>query len=465
MMTWLTFMRKLHITRHAVPHLLIGLLTFCIVILGIEFIISLVQASQHQRMRSAIVDKAATARARLEGEFNSMLFLSAGLMAHVATHPNIDEEEFKQIASEIIATGRNIRNIGLAKDNVITHIYPLAGNESALGIDYRKQAAQWPAVKRAIEFKSSVVAGPIDLVQGGSGFIIRTPIYTRPTLSGNFEKNQATYWGLASIVINTQDFFRSAGFHELQQKTRFAIRGRDGLGPDGEIIIGDAKLFSQQAIFSSVNLPNGSWQLAAMPLQGWKANDGLILLLHIFAVLAASLFAFVVTRLSLSLKLNHELAFYDHLTHLPNRRLLDDRILQVMAYSKRYNSSFGVFCIDINDFKLVNDKHGHKVGDSLLVEVSRRMQASVRATDTVARTGGDEFLILVNDVQNDSDMQSVRRHLDENLTGNASVEGKKIHISASIGSAVYPEDEKYIDALIDRADKRMYAEKRTRQAK
>ncbi|MCJ8337454.1 MAG: sensor domain-containing diguanylate cyclase [Pseudomonadales bacterium] len=457
-------MLKLKITKHAIPHILLGLLTFVLFLVGFELIISLLLANQHERKRSATVDKIATARAKIEGEFNSMLYLSAGLMAHVSAHPDIDENEFNQIAREIIATGRNIRNIGLAKDNVITHIYPLDGNEAALGLNYEEHEKQWPLVKRAIDLRGTVVAGPVDLAQGGNGFIVRTPIYIRTNIAGNFGVNKSTYWGLASIVIKTEGFFRSADFDELRQQTVFAIRGKDGLGKDGDIIMGNIELFSEEAIFSSVRLPNGTWQIAAMPLDGWKSNDGIFLLLHSFGLLTASLFGYLVTRLSLSKQLNHDLAFYDHLTNLPNRRLLDDRMLQVMAYSKRYNSAFGVFCLDLDDFKTVNDSLGHKAGDSLLIEASRRMLACVRATDTVARTGGDEFLILINDIHHKSDMQSVRRHLDDKFIGWVSIDGKRLQISASIGSATYPDDEESIDALLNKADKRMYAAKREKKA-
>jgi len=457
-------MVKLRIAKHDLPHILIGLLTFVMFLVCFELIISLLLSNQHERKRSATIDKVATVRAKIEGEFNSMLFLSAGLMAHVSTHPDIDENEFNQIAREIIIAGRNIRNIGLARDNVITHIYPLSGNEAALGLNYEKSAKQWPAVKRAIDTKGTIVAGPIDLVQGGNAFIVRTPIFTRTNVAENFGPNKSTYWGLASIVIETEGFFRSANFGEIQQQTMFAVRGKGGLGKHGDIIVGNIELFSQDAIFSSIRLPNGTWQIAAMPLDGWKSNDVLILLLHSFGILTACLFGYLVTKLSLSKQLNQDLAFYDHLTNLPNRRLLDDRMLQVMSYSKRYNSAFGVFCLDLDDFKIVNDSLGHKVGDGLLIEAARRMLASVRATDTVARTGGDEFLILVNDIHHEADMQTIRQHLDANLIGLASIDGNRLQISASIGSAVYPDDADSIDAILNWADKRMYAAKRAKKA-
>lgn len=119
-------------------------------------------------------------------------------------------------------------------------------------------------------------------------------------------------------------------------------------------------------------------------------------------------------------------------------------------------------CLDLDDFKITNDEYGHKVGDGVLVEASKRMLASVRATDTVARTGGDEFIILVNDIQNDSDISRILQHLKTNLIGGACINGKKLEINASIGFAAYPVDRNTLDKLQSKADERMYEAKRSK---
>ena len=144
-----------------------------------ELITGLIANNQMERQRAETLDKLATLRAQLEGEINSTLHLTRGMIAYVATHPEVGAKDFSELASEIVSVGRHIRNIGLARNNVITHIYPLAGNEAALGLDYAKVPAQWPMVKKAMEQKGTVVAGPVNLVQGGEAFIARTPIYTR----------------------------------------------------------------------------------------------------------------------------------------------------------------------------------------------------------------------------------------------------------------------------------------------
>ncbi|MEJ2622433.1 MAG: CHASE domain-containing protein, partial [Candidatus Thiodiazotropha sp.] len=145
----------------------------------------------------------------------------------------MNKPDFSQLVSEILTEGRNIRNIGLARNNIITHIFPLAGNESALGFEYRKNSSQWPAVKRAIDAKGTVVAGPVNLVQGGSAFIARTPIYTRNDISGPLSQHKPSYWGMASIVIDIPSLFQSAGISQQSEGLSLALRGKDGLGDQG----------------------------------------------------------------------------------------------------------------------------------------------------------------------------------------------------------------------------------------
>ena len=456
-------MYQLRITRFLYIHLIFGVCFTLLFVIGTEWILHLLNQNHVERYQRAVIDKANAVKAQIEGEFNSTLFLSAGLMAHVATHPNIANEEFSQIASEIVSRGNNIRNIGLAKNNVITHIYPLAGNEAAMGLAYKKLSGQWAAVKKAIELNGTVVAGPVNLVQGGKGLIVRTPIYTRSTISGDESLPKPVYWGLASIVINVDGFFKTAQFLPQKNGIEFAIRGKDGLGAKGEVFMGDPQLFTKDAVTIDISLPNGSWQLAALPKYGWQNDSIYFHLIRIFGWLMAAILGILITALSISRQHNQDLAFYDPLTSLPNRRLLQDRMLQVLAYSKRYRASFGIFYIDLDDFKLTNDRYGHKIGDGLLVEAANRMLASVRATDTVARVGGDEFIILVNDIHHDGDMKNIREQLEKRLTGPAGIHGKSISIQASIGYAIFPDDEDSLEALQNTADKRMYEDKKNRK--
>ena len=154
-------------------------------------------------------------------------------------------------------------------------------------------------------------------------------------------------------------------------------------------------------------------------------------------------------------------AQYDPLTGLPNRLLLDDRMEQCMARARRSGSGFAVLQIDLDRFKLINDLLGHAIGDTLLREVADRLKSSVRQTDTLARVGGDEFTLLLADVRNPGDAEKVAQDLLRVLREPFAALGNEIYVSASIGSALFPQDAGDPATLLRRADAAMYRAKQT----
>lgn len=441
--------------------LLVGLVSAMLVIGATEIIADLAQQNQLERVRSQTLSKLSTLRARLEGEMHSTLHLTRGLTAYVAIHPEVDSDEFTKLASEITFIGRNIRNIGLARNNKITHMFPLAGNEAALGLDYEKNEKQWPAVKKAIDLKGTVVAGPVELIQGGTAFVARTPIYTRPGVSGILDKHKPQYWGITSIVIDMPRFFHSSGIHQNSNEIEFAIRGADSLGAEGDMIIGHKKIFEphNEAVNQPVLLPNGSWQIAAIPKGGWQEAIDPLWLPRLSGWLIGVFIGILIGALARAREINRSLALHDHLTGLPNRRLLEDRLEQMIATSNRDQLSFAILYIDLDDFKQVNDQYGHKTGDGLLIEITHRMKSSVRNTDTVARIGGDEFIILISNAESRTEVQRVISLLKHNLSGTTMIEGHQVALQASIGVTFFPVDGLNLDELLKSADRQMYAEK------
>ncbi len=216
-----------------------------------------------QEKRAAVLRTAGLIRARLEGVLNSHIYLARGLAGYVVAHPQVNPADFRTIAAELIRGHRGIRSIQLARDSVVTHVYPLEGNEAAIGFRLLDRPEQRPAVKRAIDSGNTVVAGPVELVQGGTAFVSRTPIFI-PQPDGS-----SKYWGLATLLLDRDYLYHKAGLEELTRGLRVAIRGSDGLGPAGTVFLGDPGLFEQAVVLAEVSLPNGSWQLAAMPADGW----------------------------------------------------------------------------------------------------------------------------------------------------------------------------------------------------
>lgn len=154
-------------------------------------------------------------------------------------------------------------------------------------------------------------------------------------------------------------------------------------------------------------------------------------------------------------------AYYDPLTDLPNRLLLADRLQQAMARARRHTDRIAVAYIDLDGFKAVNDRHGHAVGDQLLVVLANRMKALLREGDTLARLGGDEFAVVIVDMVRQHDCVPVMERLLQALADPVVVAGEVLHVTASIGATFYPLDDVDAEQLLRHADQAMYVAKQT----
>ena len=152
-------------------------------------------------------------------------------------------------------------------------------------------------------------------------------------------------------------------------------------------------------------------------------------------------------------------AHYDSLTGLPNRLLFRDRLVNSLAHARRNRVGVAVMYLDVDHFKLVNDGLGHSFGDLLLADVAQRLQASLRASDTISRIGGDEFSILLPEVTNAEAVAGVARKILDSLARPFAVNGHDLFITASIGISCYPSDGDDAEALLKCADAAMYRAK------
>jgi sensor domain CHASE-containing protein len=238
-----------------------GVLAACAVWLLLQSFVWLEQDRRHQAERAVLQAEAATARARLESELNATLSLSLGLSAFVTAKPDFSQADLARVAASLLRLQPAIRSVALAPDNVIRFVYPHAGNEKALGLRFLETPAQRDAVLRLMREQRPVTAGPIELVQGGVAIVNRIPISTQAN-------GEPKYWGLASVAIDPAPIFERAGIQPASRDgLRYALRGKDGLGAQGEVFLGNAALFGDPgAVLMDVIIPGGSWQLAARTL-------------------------------------------------------------------------------------------------------------------------------------------------------------------------------------------------------
>jgi len=154
-------------------------------------------------------------------------------------------------------------------------------------------------------------------------------------------------------------------------------------------------------------------------------------------------------------RLKH-LAHHDILTDLPNRLLLNERLTHAIARAERYNNYVGVMLIDLDRFKEINDVYGHSIGDLLLIEVANRLTASVRGIDTIARFGGDEFIVVLDSLEKETDYERIVKLLTKFISEPYVIESHEINITASIGISVYPVNGTNSEVLIKCSDLAMY---------
>ncbi len=219
---------------------------------------------QEQQLRAQVSRQVSVIRTRLEGNINGNLQLVRGLVATLVTEPGMGQTRFARLASQVLAEDSQLRNLAGAPNLKVTMVYPLKGNEKAIGLDYRQNDAQREAAYRARDTGNLILAGPVKLVQGGTGFIGRFPVFLG-------EQNPWDFWGIISAVVDADKLYRDSGLLDDELGLSIALRGQDGTGSRGDVFFGSSTVLDDRPITAEVKLPSGSWQILARPNDGWAA--------------------------------------------------------------------------------------------------------------------------------------------------------------------------------------------------
>jgi len=221
--------------------------------------------SELERLRDTVHADLTPIRTEISRRVFSAVQLTEGIASLIAIDGDISPQRFRALAAELLSRSDSIRNIVVAPNNVVTQVFPLEGNEAVLGFRYADSEAQWPSVERMMADNHLVLAGPVQLVQGGVGVIARRPIDV-PDRAG---PNGRRYWGLTSTVIDFPDLIARTELEAATASYRLALRGKDGRGIDGAVFWGDANVFDGEPVVRDIPLPSGSWQLGGIPKAGW----------------------------------------------------------------------------------------------------------------------------------------------------------------------------------------------------
>jgi diguanylate cyclase (GGDEF)-like protein len=439
-------------------HLLAGLVIFAVTLASGLYAQQLELRDRDAQRRVQLVTLGASLRAAMTRELSSVLYLSSGLRSYLTVrHASLAPDEIQRILADLFRSARHVRNFSVAVDVTVRYVYPLAGNERAVGLHYPDNAGQWPQVQQVRDTGEPLLVGPLPLVQGGIGMIYRVPVLV-----------DGRYWGLVSTVIDVQSLLQAALGSEALDEVEVAIRGRDGQGMRGDVFLGEERLFQRaDAVLTDVDVPGGKWVVALVEkpsVVGWRwASAPVRLWAWRALVIALALVLGAATTVILSQRsLLLRMAWRDMLTGLPNRQLIEDRIQLGLARNRRSTARFAVLFIDLDGFKRVNDRLGHKAGDAMLKQAATRLQAAVRATDLVGRWGGDEFVVVLDSGDKefvDVAVERVRRALDLVVQ----IDGRPYHVGASIGIGRIPDDGRSVAAVVRAADMRMYRDKAERK--
>ncbi len=216
--------------------------------------------------------------ARLVESINSNLFIVYGMGAYIANSHDVTQDEFIGMSKTLLRQSTTLLNIAIAPGFVIKWVYPYSGNEKIIGLDYRKLPDQWEQARKTQTTGSMVIAGPIKLIQGGMGLVARAPVF--------LEKDHS-FWGIVSSVMDLDKLLAYAEVNKSGNALKIAIRGKDGLGAEGEIFEGEGGIFSQseKPVKQEIKLPLGSWEIAAVPKAGWRVSNPYHLKIHLLSFL------------------------------------------------------------------------------------------------------------------------------------------------------------------------------------
>lgn len=423
-------------------------------ILVTEFLQNHLLESQNDKLKNEAQKDLAVIRSNLEAQIYSDIYYANSLATLVSVNPDSTISQWKLIAEKLFSKSKNLRNIGIAPNDIIEFVYPLKGNEQALGLDFRTVPNQWRTIQLSRESKSIYLDGPIKLVQGGLGLIARNPIFIDPPYN-------TKYWGSCSVVLDVNSLFANSGVSQVEKKYQFAMRGVDASGKSGEVFYGDSAVFDNVIAFDSVNLISGSWYMAV-------SRDGLSQTLPWYQLYSARLIGYPTLVIIIILfsviyylyRIAHANSLQDELTKLPNRRFFIHSLEQKMQESNAKDRRFSLLNLDLNNFKSINDTYGHTVGDELLISVAKTVTKVIKNDGIVARVGGDEFLILLFNLTEVDRIKRVIQILKTELSRRPIKAGQdSITPEASIGYTINLNSGFDIDELLHAADINMYADK------
>jgi diguanylate cyclase (GGDEF)-like protein len=349
-------------------------------------------------------------------------------------------------------------------------------HQAPLGLDTWANPVRRLAMETARDSGLAAITGKVQLaidngVEGNPGFIMYLPVFAQGQPRDSVAQRRDSLIGWVYASFHMRDFMASL-YGRQAEGLAFAIY--DGAVPSDAALMYRNREAAGGALSAKeyMVVASHTWTLTLVTQEEFENRFGRDISLIIavagvslslsMALLAWSMISGRARALLLAAKITEELrhmAQHDSLTGLPNRALFSDRVQNKLAHARRQDRRFALIFLDLDKFKPINDKYGHSVGDLLLRQVARRLQDSIRASDTVGRLGGDEFVLLIGDLTGAADALALAEKIRQEVRRPYTINGHQLTISCSLGVAIYPDDGTDELALTKRADEAMYRAK------
>lgn len=352
---------------------------------------------------------------------------------------------FSKVAENLMSY--SIQSVQLAPNGVVTEIYPEEGNEAGK-IDLLKDSKRGEISNYAKDHNITVIQGPIELKQGGSGLVVRNPIYLED------ENGQEYFWGFTIAVLRVPEIFEDSTNALSKFKYNYRL-SREASVLDKKYVEVDANCDKMiRPVTYNLTVGKEKWKLEIMPRAGWSNSKTLYLIFFgglslVLLLTGLTTLLFLLDERRVELK---ELANKDGLTKLYNRYGFDEMAEKMI--SKNPKEHCVAVLLDVDDFKLINEMYGHAYGDKALISLSENMQKFFPSSALLGRNGGDEFCILLPNCT----MEEVKESLIEftKTPKTFSYKGQTYSFCISLGYAEYPNNAIERSQLMRCADTALY---------
>ncbi|PRY82512.1 diguanylate cyclase domain-containing protein [Alkalibacterium olivapovliticus] len=401
----------------------------------------------YEEQRSQARDHLTMIRENLQSELDDSLIYVDFFEMVIRQNPAITEPELREYGRFIVERNALIETVTVAKDGIVHFVYPSDGKELIMGLDMLNVDVEGlSAFDYTPTTISSVSRGPFDSDHEDVKVINHKPVFTESISADDF-------WGFASVTIDFEELIESTLSQYQHPDYSFAMR----IDPANKhpFVWGDNQVFSEDHVLQAISLPNTHWNIGIAPVNGWMVRDSFPSFELIISYIMISIIFVLVYVFSVQYISKRDLSRTDALTNCLNKHTFEVSVKRVLKYSSLKN---GILLIDINDFKKINDEHGHLAGDKVLIESARRMKEIIKSTDRVGRIGGDEFMIMVKDLQNEDDLEMIAKRIIAHMEQPVSYNSNQIDLTVSVGFMMAL-DTKAFDHIYDLVDKKMYKHK------